>query len=117
MKPRTVKASEVTFTLEIEPEEIPFEGNAIASGDDSVDEETNQWIRDQLNAGNDWAWCCVKVTAEWNGYTGVDYLGGCSYRSEKDFMSDGYYADMKSEALDRLYEEIQRHVTALRPLL
>jgi hypothetical protein len=106
-KIRLLKESEVTFTLECEPEDLPVRGNAMASGNPDVDRETEQWIFAQLASGNDWAWCCVKVTAEWNGFEGVDYLGTCSYRSEEEFRSDAYFADMKTRALEDLNETLQ----------
>lgn len=82
------------YSIECLPEDMPFVGNCMASGDDEVDAEAEQWIRDQLDAGNEWAWCCVKVTATFKGLEATDYLGGCSYKGEADFKSGGYYDDM-----------------------
>lgn len=109
MKTRELKESEVEFTLECLPEETPIEGNALVSGDDEQDRAHEQWVRDQLESGNEWAWCTVKVTARFNGFEGSDYLGCCSYLSERDFCEvDGYYPQMREEALSRLNEEIAR---------
>lgn len=55
----------------------------------------NQW-------GDLWAWCCVKVEAEFGGFRGHEYLGGCSYKDTKDFIADGYYADMRDAAIEDL---------------
>ena len=88
------------------PEDMSIRGNCMASGDDKVDEDCALEIERQLNAGNEWAWCQVKVEARWNGLRGVDYLGGCSYASKADFMRPGdYYDDMLAQAIDQIYEQ------------
>lgn len=114
MKLRKLSASDVTFTIECLPEDIPIEGNAMASGDDEFDRGVARDIQRALDRGNQWAWCCVKVTATYhapNGQTfrGSDYLGGCSYESEADFVRcNDYIVDMKKMALDDLNESIER---------
>ena len=98
----------IQFTVECEPEPLPIDGNCMASGDDDYDREVGNKIRSELENGNEWAWCCIKVTAEYRGITGSDYLGGCSYASEEDFTSScGYYEDMKTEATDRLLDTLR----------
>lgn len=98
---------QVTFEIECIPEELSIKGNASAI-DEDTDKETEQYIKDQLNSGNEWAWCCIKVTASYKGIEGTDYLGGCSYASKEDFISgDGYYTDMKQAAYDNLVSEIE----------
>jgi hypothetical protein len=84
--------SEVTFSLECEPEDDRPE-------DHFSEPEDAQWVRDELNSGNDWAWFTAKVTAQWKNWKGTDYLGACSYNSEAEFRADDYFASMKSEAL------------------
>ena len=102
---RELKADEVEFTLECLEEDCAIEGNVMASGDDAEDMKAERWVQRQLEAGNSWAWCTAKVTAAWNGFEGTDYLGCCSYRSEKDFRKPGgYFDDMKVEALANLNE-------------
>ena len=103
MKANTETINGVTFTLEIEPEDLEIRGNALASGDDAEDREAEDSIIAQLESGNLWAWCSVKVTATAGGVEGVDYLGGCSYRDTAEFIQPGgYYDDMKAEALAEL---------------
>lgn len=101
-----IPESEITYTLTLEPEYESFEGN-FATGDDDLDQSTEEWIREQLEAGNEWAWCSVKVTASWNGFKGSDYLGMCSYQSEDDFREGGYFEDMKAEARTALVTEVE----------
>ena len=89
--------SKVNFTIECLAEDIPVEGNCSAI-DEETDKANEEMIYEQLDSGNEWAWCCVKVTAEYKGIEGADYLGGCSYKNEDDFKKDGYYEDMKKAA-------------------
>lgn len=98
---------QVNFTLTIEPEDIPVRGNAMASGNDATDKKYEDEIIERLNNGDLWAWCSVCVTAERKGVEGVDYLGGCCYKDEKDFKEgDSYYKDMQRQAYDDLVKKI-----------
>ena len=106
MKRRELTAADVEFTLECEPEHIPYVGNCSAL-DHNTDREQEEWIAGQLDGGNEWAWCIAKVTAKWRDFDGVDYLGGCSYLSEEDFRKGGYFDDMKDEALTDLNRNVQ----------
>ena len=65
----------VEFIVEIGPEEVPVRGNVVASGDVDYDREMENEVLADLEAGNDWAWCMVKVTAMVDGIEGSDYLG------------------------------------------
>jgi hypothetical protein len=78
---RPLTESEVTFDLELEPEHIPFRGNAIASGDPEYDREYEAELQERLDNGDESAWCCLTVTATWvsadgDEYAGRDHLGG-----------------------------------------
>lgn len=114
---RKLTEDDVTFTITCENEDIPIKGNAMASGNDKEDKEVEDQIIRDLMSGNQWAWCCVKVTAEWNGFRGVDYLGCCSYKDEEDFKEGGYYEQMKTQALDDLNSSLQKIYDSLRPIL
>lgn len=72
--------------------------------------EDARWIRDQIRAGNEWAWFCAEVRAEYAGITGKDFLGACSYKSEADFREGDYYADMVTEAIADLAREIASEI-------
>lgn len=104
------RIEDVDFEVLCRPEEMEIEGNA-------GDEEAEQWVKDQLEAGNVWAWCWVEVKAEWTSpdgipFQGSNYLGGCSYRSRRDFMSEepgSYYPDMRQEAYNELVRAVERH--------
>ena len=79
--------------------------------DEFEDQATVDWIRDQLVAGNEWAWCCIEVRAsvEYDGHTfiGNTFLGACSYKSEADFSSDdGFLPQLKADALQDLRDSL-----------
>ncbi len=118
IKPRELKIEEVEFELTVEEEDMPVRGNAMASGDDAADKEVEDEIIERLERGDIYAWFQAKMTAKWEGFTGVDYLGGCSYTSEKDFMEPGgYYDDMKNQALYDLNKKIKEKAEKLQALL
>lgn len=99
---------EVTFRTICREEDMPIEGNVMASGNDAIDRKAEKDIYEQLENGNEWAWCCVEVQAEWRGLVGNDFLGGCSYDSQKDFEEPGgYYDDMKVQAYDDLIAQLR----------
>ena len=116
---RSVKklAAGVVYTLSISPEDMPVRGNAMVSGDDDADRETEDMIIEQLENDNQWAWCVVTVTArhpDIAGLSGADHLGGCSYRNEAEFTQPGgYYDDMCAEALDDLLKQIDTIATVV----
>jgi len=110
MKQITITVPEikdVEFTLTCHPEDTQVRGNVSA-----IDPETDKRLEDgiirQLNNGNVWAWCIVEIKAKWKGLEGIDILGGCSYKSEKDFIKNsGYYEDMKQTAYNDLISNLE----------
>lgn len=108
MKP--IKHGIVEFKIECLPEDTEIRGNALASGDDAIDKAHEDMLIEQYNSGNEWAWCCVKVTATIPGLEeieGTDYLGCCSYKSEEDFKKDGSFKDMCKIAKDELLMRVK----------
>lgn len=98
---------EVNFKVEALEEDIQVRVNTIASGDEEEDKKVEDRIIRRLNNGNQWAWCTAKVTATYKGKEGTAYLGCCSYKDKDDFMTDGYYKDMKEEAYQELISELE----------
>ncbi len=101
MKPsfKAIKAAlakHADFSVEITPCQIQIEGNASAIGP-VEDAETNDWIRTELDSGNEHAWCDVVVTATWRGFEGVASMGCCSYPDRASIDRD-LIPDMKHEA-------------------
>jgi hypothetical protein len=108
----------IEYSVECLPEFMPIEGNASAI-DPETDAQIAAHIKNELEAGNDWAWCAVRVKAaafddagEQIAY-GEDYLGGCSYSSETAFTACPYYEDMKTIAREECEAEILRIATAI----
>ena len=98
----------VDFAVVATPSAVALEGS-FASGDAEQDAEQIASIQQQLEDGQEWAWCDVEVRATIGELTARTYLGACSYGSEQDFMVDGYYADLCDEAfaeLERLAQSI-----------
>lgn len=105
---RKFQPNEIRFILYCEPEDMPIRGNVMASGDDEADREAEDAVIADLESGNQWAWCCVTITAEWAGFTGRAVLGGVSHKAAEEFcIPGGYYDDMIHEALADLLNEIK----------
>jgi hypothetical protein len=94
------------ITVECIEEFMPIRGNLIASGDDEYDRQIEDKTIAELET-NPWAWCCVKVTAEFRGITADAYLGGCNYKSEQSFKEDLYYKDLVHEATQELADKVK----------
>ncbi len=112
VQPYQISPDAVEYALDIEECDIPVQGNVMASGDSQADEEAEAAVLSQLRGGNPWAWCAAVVLAKYRTedgtlYVGRDYLGGCSYESEEAFRQDGYFEDMKDQALDDLVDAME----------
>jgi hypothetical protein len=89
----------VEYEIKVEAEQEDYRG-------DFSDSRDVQWVTNELNRGNQAAWCWVCVTARFEGFEGVDSLGGCSYRSMKALEKD-LIPEMKENALESLRTEIK----------
>jgi hypothetical protein len=107
MKIRDLKANEVKFIIKAEQDDLRVRGNISDSGDEAFDKRIEDQVLERLDYGDIWAWASVEVQATWEGFSGRDYLGACSYKDEEDFKADGYYEDMCKEALKDLNDEIR----------
>jgi len=109
--------SKVTYSVECLPEDTPIRGNVAATGNDAEDKGIEDLIIADLEDGNEWAWCVVRVVARYDdieGIIGEAYMGGCSYRNRNSFMCSDYYQDMCDEARDELYMYLESHIICLR---
>ncbi len=112
---KKLEKGEVEFKLEIEEEDMPVQGNFMATDEPEKDKEAEDEVLARLAQGDTWAWCYVVITACWGNWKGSASLGGCSYEGEKDFReSGGYYETLCDEALAMLnmnvesdYEKLQ----------
>ena len=114
---RKLTETDVDFELIVHEEDLPINGNAIASGNDEYDNEVEKELSERLNSGDAWAWCCVEVKATFGHFSASDFLGGCSYKDENEFTQPGgYYDDMKEVALEALNSELQYTYNELKAL-
>lgn len=100
----------VEYEITIEADEADYHGNCMASGDDAVDRESEQWITDQLNSGNELAWCWIEVRASFEGFEGTDSLGGVSVRNRAELDELIKDHGMKENALASLCQNIEATV-------
>lgn len=99
---------EIEIELTAEEEHIPIDGNALASGDDAEDAAENERIRDELERGNEWAWCAAHVRVTYKGETSADaYLGACSYKNAAEFRRDGAFDEMVHECLAEINAKLK----------
>lgn len=107
--------SQIDWEIICHPENIPIEGNALASGDDEEDEKEYRRIYRELDSGNQWAWCCVEMKGTFKGLSASDFLGGYSCDSEEDFKTGGYFEDMQQIVLSELQGKIETVLKAIQP--
>ena len=123
MNIRKLKADEVTFEVTIEPEHTEVRGNAMCSGDSRYDKRVEDRILRDLENGYQEVWCCLVVKATWEGITGRDTLGCCSFRKgdgrsvEKQSNERAKEHGMFEQALDDLNEGLRRQAEKCRALL
>ena len=107
MSIRPINREETAIRVLAEPEFIPVEDNASASGDDDFDRKVEHTILCRLQQGDIWAWAAVTVVVRWGPFEGISHLGCCSYLDEKDFRQPGgYFDDMVNEALEELNRKV-----------
>ena len=97
-------ADGIIYAVGIEPEIIEVRGNTLASGDDAEDKGCEDEILERLKHGDIWAWACVSVTATFEGFTGSNELGCCSYKDTQDFIGCGEFDTMQSEARRDMFD-------------
>jgi len=108
MNIRPIRFEETTIRVLAEPDFIPVEGNACASGDDTFDREIERNILCRLQQGDVWAWAAVTIIVAWGPFEAQACLGCCSYTDEDDFRQPGgYFDDMVAEALDELNRTVR----------
>jgi hypothetical protein len=94
------------FRIEVECE---FESDLDYRKECEPDDVT--WIESELENGNTWAWCTVRVSLVFPYFNiKVDeYLGCCSYIDKESFLECGYYEDMvntNKQKIKDAYESI-----------
>lgn len=106
MKLKQLTADQVEFQVSYQQDDLLVRGNALASGDAQADKECEDAILARLNAGDELAWCCITVTAAWNGFTASAHLGGCGLDNEQQVAEEAEAYGMKEEALANLNKAV-----------
>ena len=92
-----------SFNISISPE-----WETDATPEKEFDKAIAKQIRKQIKSGYVWSWCSVCVTVSNGGIPFDDeqsesaYLGCCSYASQNDFITGGYFVDMVRECYEAL---------------
>ena len=89
-----------TITLEHEEEDLDWRTHF-------EDPQDTTWVQKELQAGNDWAWCCAHVVAEHRGLKAETWLGACSYESRENFRDGEYFTNMVDEVIEELADRIE----------
>ena len=114
---RKLTEKDIDITVDAQYEDLQIRGNAIASGDDEYDKTVEDELIRRVETGDVWAWASVSVTAKFGRFEAVNYLGGCSYKDEADFINNsGYYEDMKDEAIEDLNAQLQKTYNELKKM-
>jgi hypothetical protein len=96
---------DIEFTIEAF-DEFEHPNDHFALDTETQDEIVNNILND-FNNGNRWAWCYVRVTGKYKGLSSEDNLGCCSYESEEDFKTCGYYDDMKNTVYNAIIKQLE----------
>lgn len=111
---REITCADVDVSIHVEEEHVPVRGNAVYSDNKELDKQVEDSILEKLEAGDAWAWCCVRVHVSFKGILSSNqYLGCCSYKDEDDFASGGYLDDMIKEGVDEINKTIKSLFEAL----
>lgn len=98
--------NEAQISIHVHPEDSSIKGY-IDSGDPVAD---RQWELEVIaeSQWNEWAWCVVEVKARWEGLSASAYLGGVVEKNEESFRANGYFDDLKHEAISELVEQVTK---------
>ncbi len=107
----------IDLKIECLEEETCVRGNVCASGDDDFDREEENKIIEELESGNPWAWCIVKVSGSCNGIYAEDYLGGCSYEDQESFERNLYFDVMRDSVINQITEELLKNYEFVKNIL
>lgn len=98
----TIEREDVHFTVHVHED-------AHSSYKDHFSGEDLIWVRDELEIGNQWAWCVVEVRAEcpYTGLAESTFQGQSSYGDEDDFLDSPFYEEMCDEVYEMLVDRLE----------
>lgn len=118
---RRLRQDEVRFHYSIEPEDMPFVGNVLASGVEKDDKEAEEEVRRRLESGDTLAWCIFKCEADWWSplnelHRGVSVLGGCNYAPDATLEEIAEDMGLEEAAIDSLMGGLKGIVRAAKAI-
>jgi hypothetical protein len=105
-----MEVNEMRITTHVEQDDIPVQGNLIASGDEAFDKQCEDEALTRLAKGDEWAWASVEVRAQVGEFIGRDTLGGCSFKDFNEFKTSGIWSEMVSNAIEDLKKNMRRAI-------
>jgi hypothetical protein len=115
LKAKKLTLADFEFDAYAEKEELtPIQ--SMKGGGAEETELFNEAVKSaKQKASGIWGWCTVKVTGvliDDNSFTGVEYLGCCSYENKQDFVdSSGYYDDMCRSIVRDVQKQLDGYVS------
>jgi hypothetical protein len=118
-KLRKLTVEDVVISIKTEPETETRPADHFNSNDENPEADLTliREIEQEIAAGSEWAWCCVTVKIEWNGFHEEDTVGCMSYKDEAEFRADGYFEDMVKTALSDLNATLELNFANLFELV
>lgn len=104
---KKLKLTDISFGIIAHDEHLPIIGNAISSGDIEFDKKVENKIIEEVQKGNEWAWCNVEVYGDYNGIFASAHLGCCSYENKEEFINGGYYDSMREDILKDIQSKLR----------
>lgn len=103
--------SKITYEFSYQQDDSPVRGNAMVSGDDTVDKACEDEIIERLSRGDETAWAVVTIWARFtnNGkvYTGQTALGACSANDVQGLKDLAKDYQLEADALEALKENMK----------
>lgn len=102
-----LKADGITCEIITHEDDTSFEDDPML-GDD-----VKEAFQEMVDKHGIWGWCTVEVRLSkqlvpfGEVITGSNYMGGCSYMDQADFMTGGYMPQMLEEAIDSLNDALE----------
>lgn len=104
---KKILPEDVKYTIRCIPRELSI-GDVAGFSDKAPPE----WIQQELDFGNQWAWCDVEVTAKWNGFFVTFTKGPYNLDDWQQFIDD-HFDEAKKATFNNLEIEIKSIIERL----
>jgi len=99
VKLKPLSSTEVAMFVQLLPDPRP---PCVQSREGVLDIEFNKHLSKRLAAGDQWAWCAVRIRLSWGEWEGWAYRDGLQYEDQDDFLRGWEAEEMLLEALREL---------------